>query len=269
MTFAQWLVGGIDNPYYAGQWKPLHIITLLTSILLAVGFYFIVKYAKNKDKDRKGILCSLACAILFFEVTSRILYAIKLYALAQPEMEGLNALWIILPKPWCAIACWAIMASVLVRRKFFYDYASLSALLCAIIFFVYPGVGFNNEHLLFFNWYSILTHSLLLTTSLTMILTKTATFELENLWKFAIALGATYVYAFFEIFVFDIKTPDPMYFMPGGDIQADILKISYGLYLAGYIFLIVSYTSAFYLISDRKRVKEIFIKVFKKKKHSS
>ena len=66
--------------------------------------------------------------------------------------------------------------------------------------------------------------------------------------------------------VLDIKTPEPMYFMPDGDIQADILKIPYALYLAGYIFLIVVYVNAFYLISDRKNVKQYFLKIFSRKR---
>lgn len=274
MTLTEWLVGGIENPFKAGQWKPLHISTLLISIGLVVGFYFIVKFQKNKERAKNTILISLALSILFFEITSRILYFIKLYVLAQPEMNGLGMLWIILPKPWCAVACWAIMASVIVRKEFFYDFACLSALLCSVIFFAYPGVGFNNVHLLFFNWYSILTHALLLTTSLTMIVLKIATFKYKNFWKYAVCLGATFVYGLIEIFVLngkispvlDIKTPDPMYFMPGGDIQADILKIPYALYLAGYIFLIVVYVNAFYLISDRKNVKQYFSKIFSRKR---
>lgn len=263
MTFYDWLFGGFDNPFKKGQWGPLHIATLVVAIALVVAFYFLVKRAKNKDKVKKIILYSLAAAILFFEITSRVLYFIKLYALHQPEMEGLNAIWIILPKPWCAIACWAIMASVLVKKEFFYNYASLSALLCSLIFFAYPGVGYNNVYLLFFNWYSILTHALLLVSSLTMIVLKFTSFRYKEFWKLAVCFALTFVYGLIEIYILKIQS-DPMYFMPGGDIQAGILNISYGLYLFIYITLIVVYVNAFYLIEDRAAVKSFFSKLKRK-----
>ena len=46
--------------------------------------------------------------------------------------------------------------------------------------------------------------------------------------------------------------------MPNGDIQADILKISYGLYLCLYILLIVVYVNVFHLIGDKAAVKAFF-----------
>ncbi len=264
MNFFDWLVGGIENPYKAGQWGPLHIATVACSIALVVAFYFIVKYAKNKEKTRNIIIWTLALSIFFFELTSRALYAVKLYVLAQPEMAGLDGLWILMPKPWCAIACWALMASVLIKKDYFYNYASLSALLCSVIFFAYPGVGFNNENLLFFNWYSILTHALLLITSLSLIVLKFTSFEYKNFPKLSLCFGLTFLYGLLEIFVLDLHV-DPMYFMPNGDIQANILKIDYALYLLLYILLIVTYINAFYLISDRKNVKAFFKKLKKTK----
>ena len=181
----------------------------------------------------------------------------------MPEMEGLSLLWIIMPKPWCAISCWALMFSVLIKKKFFYNYASLSALLCSVIFFSYPGVGFNNEYILFDNVYSIVTHALLLTMSITLITLKFTDFKYKDFWKFAVCFGVTFVYGLIEIYLLKLVA-DPMYFMPNGDIQAGILKISYGLYLFLYIFLIVVYTNAFYLVQDKQTVKNFFKKAFKK-----
>lgn len=260
MSFSTWLFGGFDNPFKAGQWRPLHICTMLACVGLIIAFYFIVKKSENKERARKIIVYSLVCAILFFEIMIRIVYSVKLYVLHQECMNGVTALWIILPKPWCAIACWVLMASVVVNKPFFYNYASLSALLCSVIYFAYPGVGFNNEHLLFENWYSILTHALLLTTSITLVTLKFTEFKYKNIWKVAIAFALTYVYGLIEIFVLKVFA-DPMYFMPEGDIQAGILHISYGLYLFLYIALILIYVNAFYLIGDRENVKRFFSKI--------
>lgn len=263
MTFQQWFFGGIENPRVENQWGVLHILTMIISIAFIFAFYFITKYSKNKEKTRKTIIIILASLILFFELASRVMYIGRKHVLHMPGAEELSALWIILPKPWCAIACWALMFSVIINKKFFYNYASLSALLCSVIFFSYPGVGFNNEHILFDNVYSIVTHALLLTMSISLITLKFTEFKYKDFWKFAICLNATFIYGLIEIFVLNIYD-DPMYFMPNGDIQAGILQISYGLYLFLYVLLIIVYTNAFYLIQDKQVVKNFFSKLFKK-----
>lgn len=255
MTFTQWLFGGIDNPFKAGQWGPLHIGTLLTCAVLIIGFTFLVKHSKDQEKTKKIIVFSLAGAIAFFEVMIRFVYCMKLYYFHQPEMNGVTLLWIILPKPWCAIACWSLMASIFVKKPFFYNFASLSALLCSVVFFVYPGVGYNNQQLLFENWYSILTHALLLTTSITMMVLGYTDFRYKDFWKTGLCFLLTFAYGFAEIFLLKTQT-DPMYFMPGGDIQADILHLSYGLYLFLYILVFLVFINVPYVITARKQMRE-------------
>lgn len=255
MTFAQWLFGGIDNPYKAGQWGPLHIATLVTCVALIIVFSFV----RRKERARKRIALSLACAIGFFELMIRFVHCMKLYYFHQPEMSGITLTWIILPKPWCAIACWSLIASVFVKKPFFYNFASLSALLCSVVFFVYPGVGYNNEYLLFENWYSILTHALLLTTSITMMVLGYTDFRYQDFWKTGLCFLLTFGYAFLEIYVLRTQN-DPMYFMPGGDIQANILRMDYGLYICLYIVLLVILINIPYLVSDKEKVKRFFVK---------
>ena len=264
MTFSQWLFGGIDNPYQGGQWGILHISVMLACVALIIAFRFIVKKARNPELAKKIIIYSLVGAIFFFEVMIRFVQCVKLYHLQLSEMAGINLLWIILPKPWCAISCWALIASVFIKKPFFYNYACLSALLCSFIFFIYPGVGFNNVHLLFENWYSILTHALLLTTAITMMELKYTSFKYKSLWKLAICFALTFLYGLIEIYILKIQ-PDPMYFMPNGDIQADILKMNYGLYLFSYIALIVIYINTAHMLDDRETVRKFFTK-FKKPK---
>lgn len=263
MTFSQWLFGGIDNPFKAGQWGILHIATMLTCVALIIGFYHIVKRAKNQDRAKKIIVYSLLGAIAFFEIMIRFAQCMKLYYLHQPEMEGITLIWIILPKPWCAISCWALIASAFVKKPFFYNYASLSALLCSFIFFIYPGVGYNNEHLLFENWYSILTHALLLTTSVTMMALKYTNFKYKEFWKTAVCFALTFAYAFVEIFFLHIQT-DPLYFMPHGDIQEGILRMDYGLYLFFYVLLLMLYINTAHMIGDKETLRR-YLKAQKEK----
>ena len=257
MTFSQWMFGGIENPYKAGQWGPLHIATLVTCVMLMVSFTLLVKHARNPDRTKKAIVFSLVGAILFLEILIRFVRCVKLYYLNQPEMAGLTLSWIMLPRPWCAISCWAMIASVWIKKNFFYQYASLSAFLCSFIFFIYPGVGYNNEYLLFDNWYSILTHALLLTTSVTMVTLKYADFRYCEFWKTSFCFVLTFVYGFLQIFVLKIHV-DPMYFMPNGDIQAGILRMDYGLYLFLYIVILLLYINIPYMICDRENVKRFF-----------
>ena len=63
------------------------------------------------------------------------------------------------------------------KKKFFYNITSITSLLCAVIFFAYPGAGFNDVYILFENVYSISTHALLLITSITMITLKAVDFK--------------------------------------------------------------------------------------------
>ncbi|MBP3479498.1 MAG: YwaF family protein [Oscillospiraceae bacterium] len=257
MLFSEWLFGGIENPVINGRWGSLHIATLVICVISIVGAHFIVKRSVDKEKTKNCILYTLAGLIAFFEIMIRFVYFMKLYYFHQPEMAGTGVLWILIPKPWCAIACWLLIACVFVKKTYFYNFASLSALLCAVVFFAYPGVGYNNQIILFENLYSIVTHALLLTMSITMMVLKVTDFRYKYMGKLAVCFAATYVYGLVEIFV--LKTQeDPMYFMPNGDIQADILKISYGLYLAAYIAIIVVYVNVFHVISDKETVKAFF-----------
>ena len=110
---------------------------------------------------------------------------------------------------------------------------------------------------LFENLYSIVTHALLLTMSITLMVLKVTQFRYKHMGKLVLCFGLTFAYGLLQIFVLKIQE-DPMYFMPNGDIQADILKISYGLYLFLYITLIVVYVNVFHMIEDRAAVKAFF-----------
>lgn len=257
MTFIEWLFepGTFENPWVPNQWGLLHILSLVVCVIAIIGFYFLVKYSKNKDKVKKIIIVSLVGFILFWEVASRFVYFVRKYYYNVADMQNYSFIWIILPKPWCAISCWALIASVFVDKKFFYNYASLSALLCSFIFFCYPGVGYNNQYIMFSNLYSIITHMLLLITSISLITLKFTDFKYKEFWKLAICFVLTFVYGLIEIYILKIQS-DPMYFMPNGDIQAGILGIDWGIYITLYIIVITIYINAFYLISDKETVKK-------------
>ena len=260
MSFLDWLFSTaehprFENPVINGRWGLWHILTLVICAALIVGFWLIAKKSKNKAKTSKIIICILAGCILLFEI---VMKSVNFHNFAKAgQLNVWRAFWILIPRPWCAVSCWALMISVLVNKKFFYNFASMSALLCAILFFACPGVGFNNQIILFQNLYSIVTHSLLLTMSITLITLKFTDFRYKTIWRELICFVVIYIWALIQVFLLKFER-DPFYFMPEGDIQAGIFKISYGLYLVIYIAFIALYINTFYLINDRQNVKKLF-----------
>lgn len=236
---------------------------MLICVALILAFRFLAKRSRDGEKTKRIIVCALICCSAFFEIMLRFMYFMRVYYFRMPGSEGLSALDILPPKPWCQISTWLLMSSVFVKKPFFYNLASLSALLSAVVFFIYPGVGFNNEYLIFENWYSICSHALLLTTSITLIGFRYADFRYKHLWKEVVGFGLTFVYGLLQIFVLKIHS-DPMYFMPGGDIQAGILRIDYGLYIVAYIALLIIYINIPHILGDKETVRRFLTKTKQK-----
>lgn len=257
MTFKQWLYSereAVGCVGVKGQWGLAHILTLIFCIASIIVIALI--FRKKSEKARKIVLFTLVGLILFFEITRRIIN------FTRGNVDTLNeVLHTLLPRPWCAISCWVLIVSVIVNKKFFYNFASISALICSIAYFAYPGVGFNWSMFLFEDIYSIVSHCLLIISSITLITLKFTKFEYKTMWKEMICLGITVVYALFETFVLHIEE-DPMYFLPSrGSYHNDImevLNVNYGVFIFLYILFMVIYINMFYLIADRKNVQNFF-----------
>ena len=267
MTLRDWILSiyTAENPAINGAWSTPHILVLISCIALCVGLAFL---RKTPYKVRRSVNITLASLILFFELARRI---INLYKMQYEEFETTakfidHLVYILIPRPWCAISCWLTIASPIVNKKFFYNTAAMCSLLCAIIFFAYPQAGFTNKILLFENVYSITTHSLLLVSSITAITLgfcdfrykrgtsreKTAVVEL-------IIILSIYLYALFEI-IFGIES-DPLYFMPESGIR-DVIPMPYGIFLPVYIIFVIFYFNLFYLITlpKAKKMKKLGLK---------
>ncbi len=249
MSFLEWLFSSYPNPSINGQWGFLHILVLVLAIIAIIALAFI--FRKRTDKTRYIVICVLAGLILFLEITRRVINIIK-----TDDYSLNNLLYIFLPRPWCAISCWSIIIATIFRKKFMFNFASFTSLICALIFFAYPGAGFNNKYILFENLYSIATHTLLLITSITLITLKQTKFVYSEIWQEMVCLFVVFAYTMLEIYGLKISD-DPMYFMPGNDVQ-DTLGLSFGVYLPIYIIFMFVYINIFYLIDDRHKVKSIF-----------
>lgn len=259
--FINWLKStyqGQVMPVSEWLWKGLHLWTFISCVLVIVLLALI--FRKKSVHSKRMVIIILASFILFFELARRVINLTWKFDGSLP-----NLLSIILARPWCAISCWLIIFAVIFNKKTLYNVASVSALLCAVLFFIYPGVGFKMEIMQFEATYSISTHSLLFVTSITFMTLKFCDFSYKNFLKYILFFSGIFAYAFFEIFILKIED-DPMYFMPNGEIR-DILGMSYTSYIILYIIFLILYFNIFFIIYDRKNVKAFCKNIFLKKKN--
>ena len=255
MTFRQWIYGeNFNNPSINGQWGLLHIITLLMCICLIISVSIIFK---NKNyKTKRLILLIIASILLFFEVTRRIVN------ITNPiTFTKYNLLWVLLPRPGCAISVWLILLSPFINKKWFYNFASMISILTAVIFFAYPGAGFLHKYILFEDLYSIVTHSLFFVGAFLIVTLKLANFDYKKITNELILLGGLVVYCVLEMFILtknskgDPLELDPFYIMPNNEVQEIVGINNYIVYFILYVLFITIYFSSFYLISKIKKQK--------------
>ncbi len=256
MTLKEWFFGsgamnpGFENPGINGQWGLLHIITL--AICIATVIIIACVFRKKSEKARSIVLWVIVGIILLFEIARRVK---NVWAMvATNTVTTNNLLYALLPRPWCAIACWSLIIARIANKKCVYNTASITALLCAIIFFAYPSAGFNNKLIEFENLYSIVSHAMLLVGSISMITLKFTDFKYKTFWKDIICLLVIFAYALIEIYVLKIAD-NPLYFLPikGNEVQ-EILGVGNTLYVVIYTVFLIVFVNIFYLINDRKNV---------------
>ena len=253
MTFRQWLLSELPNPSADPyNWK------YLVALVFVVGFVVTsTLLLKNKSQKTKWIvLLVLASLIAFLEVTRR---GINFYKTTDWTLK--NIAHILLPRPGCAISCWLVMLAVFINKKWAYSFASMISLLCGTAFFASPGAGFNHQFVQFEELYSMLTHTLFYTCALCFVTYRMAEFKFSQVKQQAICFGVLICYVAFEMLC-KIES-DPFYFMPGGDVQ-EIVGLPYGAFLPLFFVFNTVFFLAFYLIDDRKTVKQFCNKLAKK-----
>ena len=163
MTFKRWVFSlRPANDGYSGQWQLPHILTLCSSIVVMIALSLL--FRKKNERTKVTVIRVLAGIVLFLEISRRIINYFK------GEMFDLNStLTHLLPRPWCAISCWLLIFSAIFNRKTLWNFTAINALVCSIIFFAYPSTGFNHKHLLFENYYSIITHALLIVSAIVIL----------------------------------------------------------------------------------------------------
>jgi hypothetical protein len=246
MKLMEWLYSNYPNQQPGGgAWGTLHICTLVLCVTFIILTTVLLK--SKSEKQKRIILWVLSGIIIVLGVARRIINLCK-----TDDYSTNHLLRTLLPRPGCAISCWLVVIATIVNKKFFYNFASFVSIICAVIFFAYPGVGFNNKYIVFEDLYSILTHATFLVTSILFITLKFTDFKYKKIYKEMICLVIMLIYVFLEMKVLKIE-PDPFYFMQNNEVQ-EIIGLKYNLYLPLYLLFITVYINAFYLISDRKNV---------------
>ena len=222
-------------------------------LIVAVSLYFRGSRA-SLIKQKRAVLWVMVGTILFFGVVRRVIGICKM-----DSFDMTLFLKIMLPRQWCAISCWMVIIAMIVNKKFFYNFASITSILCTLVFFAYPGAGFIYKYVLFDDLYSIVIHSLLLVSAVLFITLKFTDFKFETMWKELICLGSVYIYGAIETWILKIEK-DPLYYLPGNDI-IELFNMDYGLFIALYILFIAVFWTNFYVVQERKTI-------FKSKKNS-
>ena len=128
MTFKEWIFSDLSvNPAVDGAWGPAHIITLVLCILITIGLSFL----RNKDyKIRLWVIRGLVFGLLFFELTRRGIYIAKgILSSTGVYFRLYHIMWNLLPRPWCAMSVWCMILSIVINKKFFYNFTAISAIL--------------------------------------------------------------------------------------------------------------------------------------------
>lgn len=255
MSFIQWLYGrDFNNPSVNGQWEFLHIITLIICIALIVGITLIFK--KKDEKSKRKVMLIISGILIFFELARRIVN------ISNPiTFTKYNLLWVLLPRPGCAISVWLVMLSPFINKKWFYNFTSIISILCAVIFFAYPGAGFLHQYVLFEDLYSIITHSLFFIGSFLIVTLGLVEFNYRKIKFELISLGVLVLYCSLEMFVLTKNSTgapleaDPFYVLKNNEIQEIVGINSHTLYLVLYFLFFVLYSGAFYFFSRKKFIK--------------
>lgn len=246
MTFKEWICSSYANPAAPGDgvFGLLHIITLVLCAAMVVVSTILLR--NKSEKAKRIFLFVLAMIILFFGIIRRIV------GLCTKELNFNTIMYILLPRPGCAISCFLVILATIFNKKTWYNFSSIVGLICAIIFFAYPGAGFTNKYILFEQLYSIVTHSLFFVMSILFMTLGLTEFRYKSIWKELIAFVIILIYSFIEIYILKINA-DPFYFMPNNEVQ-EIVGMGYTLYAVLYGIFMVVYINLFYLIGDRKTV---------------
>jgi hypothetical protein len=255
MTFKQWLFSQLPNPKVSPyNWM------LVVALAFIVGFVVTsTLLLKNKSqKQKRNVMLVVAAVILFFELFRR---GVNLFnEKTEKTLHGI--LYTLLARPGCAISAWLAMLAVVINKRWAYAFASLIGLLCGTAFFAAPGAGFDRQLVQFEEVFSMVEHVGFYVMSLCFVTLRLAEFRFADMGKIGICFAVLAVYVF-ALIKGGIE-PDPFLFLPNSDVHQLVGGLKYPVFLTLYIVFAHLFFGAFFVIDDRKAVKQFFNKLFKK-----
>ena len=168
----------------------------------------------------------------------------------------------LLARPGCAISAWLAMLAVVINKRWAYAFASLIGLLCGTAFFAAPGAGFDRQLVQFEEVFSMVEHVGFYLMALCFVTYRLAEFRFADMGKIGICFAVLAVYVF-ALIKGGIEH-DPFLFLPNSDVHQLVGGLKYPVFLTLYIVFAHLFFGAFFVIDDRKAVKQFFNKLFKK-----
>ena len=254
MTFKQWLLSELPNPRQS-PYTTLYLISLVCLIAFVVISSILLK--NKSQKTKRNVMMVFAIIITVVAVVRKVVNFVK-----TPDETLHDVLWILLSRPGCAISALLAIIAVVVNKKWAYTFASLIGLLCGTAFFASPAAGFDRELIQFEEVYSIVLHVGFYVMALCFVTYRLAEFKFSQVKNIAICFGVLAVYVAFLMLTKVEK--DPFLFLPNGDVHQLVGGMKYGVFLPLYFVFATVFFLSFFIIGDRKAVKEFFNKLSKK-----
>ena len=212
-----------------------HFPHILTIVLVALISTIAVVWGRKKatQKQKNGFLWVMFGILLAFEIVSMSLELI----------EGGNYM-VFIPMHFSTIMLWMVVLVIGTKNQHLLNIAGMGGILAGLGFFANPVVGFNAEVLKFGNYYSIITHGIVMISGIFITACGYAKYKWKYSWSMALFIVFVYVYSFFQNFVW-FEDTNYLYY------SINVLPIPYGWFLTLYIMLLLTYFTSFYLIYEK------------------
>lgn len=224
-----------------------HIITLVLVVLLSIVLSAI--FRKKSDKVKNIVFYIFGGIFIFFEVTSRV---VNLIIADTYTLESVAK--IILPMHICSVMVWIFIFAIFTKKQFLINYSVIGGILATTAFLLYPAVGLNRVYMSFTCIYSTASHMLGFVCCILLMTLGKATFKFKDIWQTFVCFAVMFIWG--AILNFIIFPGSDYMYMVNDPLELN-LKFPYQIL---YLFIIVLYTLAYYLIYEfghRKKSKQI------------
>lgn len=238
MSLKEWLFSeGIEK---LSREEYLYNTKHIIGIVLAISFVFLFGLLfKNNKKGQNIVLTSIACILLFFEITSRIIDFIELNEYTFAKLYDC-----FMPCHFCSVMVVLLIITHFFKIKKLYSIISIGGILATSTFLLYPSVGFNTNIIGFSQLYSIASHILGFIYAILLLIYGKAILDLKNLKRILIFFVLIICYALLLEFV--INPGSNYYYFFEDEIGLDVPLILYQLLIIG---ILVIYVSLVFLIN--------------------